>query len=106
MQRMSKSIKNKKIYNICIWVYGMDENTLTSIIKRKIYRNDLIRIELAKWIELKEKPNAYMLKYAWLNEVNRSSLKLSYQNYLWSDLSHSWGIKINEINLSQSRQNK
>ena len=82
-------------------MYGMDEDTITSILKNKIARRDIVKIELAKWFEMNKDSNSYQLKYEKLNEVKYSMLKFPYQDKVWNDVSLAFGVKINEINWSQ-----
>ena len=69
--------------SVSLWNGWRDNNLY---LETHSFSKNLIKIELAKWIDFDSNSNLYVLKYEKINEVKRELFKLPYDNKLWSDI--------------------
>ena len=85
-----------KYIDVCPCLYSIDEETLQSLMKKEVSRNDLIDIEKRKWLVEENKSSNFSIKEERKEELYTYLKKLPFNENLLENIGNGWKIEIKQ----------
>ena len=81
---------------MCPCLYSIDEETLQSLMKKEVSRNDFIDIEKRKWLVEENKSSNFSIKEERNEELYTYLKKLPFNENLLENIGNGWKIEIKQ----------